>query len=355
MKTKTLKNMNINKIIIIALSALVLLAVVFVIVGASLLSAKTSQENAIDCKITVGRGQGARSIGKDLLSNGIIKSEKAFYIYARIKHPSIKAGIYTVSSDMSVKELLQVFQSGKQESVIVSIPEGLTMRKIAEILQEKNVCQKEDFLDSCQDEQLLSSYGLSGIAPSFEGFLFPDTYHFSPMMSGNEVVRIFVKNFYEKTSSVPGFQSLPAEKMYYILRLASIVEREYRVEEEAPLIASVFTNRLNFRQNGHSMGLYSCATIVYIITDIQGRPHPSVVTYDDLAIDSPYNTYKYEGLPPTPISNPGLVALKAATNPPKTPYYFFRIVNEKEGRHHFSADFDEHTETGRMSTKKAAL
>ena len=352
MKTKNQKNKTKTIIICIVVAILIIVAVAFLLVSL-LLASKTSEENAVSYKISIGRGEGSKAIAQDLKENGIIKSQNAFYAYARLTHPSIKAGLYTVSSDKTVKELIYIFQSGKQESVVVSIPEGLTMRKIALILQEKNVCSKDDFLAACTDKDFIASHGLD--IENFEGFLFPDTYYFSPQMSGKEVVNIFLKNFYEKTATIPGFLSLNNEQMYYVLRLASIVEREYRVEEEAPLIASVFTNRLNFRQNGHSMGLYSCATIVYIITDLQGKPHPSIVTYDDLAIDSPYNTYKYEGLPPTPISNPGLVALRAATNPPKTKYYFFRIVDEKEGRHHFSTDFDEHTETGKnLSTKKAA-
>lgn len=108
----------------------------------------------------------------------------------------------------------------------------------------------------------------------------------------------------------------PSE-LHEFVTLASVVEREYRVKSEAPLISSVFTNRLK-----HGIGLYSCATIEYILTEIQGKPHPDRITYDDLKIDSPYNTYKWAGLPAGPISNPGLVAFSAALNPAKTDYYF---------------------------------
>jgi UPF0755 protein len=129
-----------------------------------------------------------------------------------------------------------------------------------------------------------------------------------------------------------------------------VVEREYQREEEAPLIASVFANRLRY-----NIGLYSCATIEYIITELQDKPHPEVITYADLATESPFNTYKHRGLPPTPISNPGMVALKAAAAPPTTPYYFFRVVNSASGEHHFSADLEEHIDAGiTLYTKKAA-
>ncbi|MCR4790985.1 MAG: endolytic transglycosylase MltG, partial [Treponemataceae bacterium] len=280
--------------------------------------------------------------------NKVIKSDLAFYAYTKIRRPVIKAGFYKVSSDMSVKEIVNILIEGKQALAIVSIPEGLTMRRIGEIMENNHICPQSDFLAACNDGNLLAEFNLETV--NFEGFLFPDTYYLSPGMDAEEVVRVMVENFYDQVNEIPGFSNLSKEKQYYVLKLASVVEREYRVEDEAPLIASVFSNRLR-----RSIGLYSCATVEYIITEIEGRPHPDVITYKDLKIDSPYNTYLYAGLPPTPISNPGMVALKAAANPPRTSYYYFRLVDSKAGRHHFSSDFDEHTETGRnISTKKAA-
>ena len=158
---------------------------------------------------------------------------------------------------------------------------------------------------------------------------------------GHEMVGIV-----EETGS--SVKNVKAE-LYKNVVLASIVEREYRIDSEAPLIASVFRNRLK-----HGIGLYSCATIEYIITEVQGKPHPDVITYADLSIDSPYNTYKWAGLPPGPISNPGAVALDAAINSPKTDYYFFRLVDAKAGRHVFSKDFSTHVNEGYIySTKKS--
>ncbi|MCF0242006.1 MAG: endolytic transglycosylase MltG, partial [Treponema sp.] len=131
-----------------------------------------------------------------------------------------------------------------------------------------------------------------------------------------------------------------------VVILASIVEKEYRVPEEAPLIASVFKNRM--KQN---IGLYSCATIVYILTEIQGNSHPSRILIEDTKIDSPYNTYKWAGLPPGPISNPGITALNAVINTPKTNYYFFQIKDAGKGSHVFTTTFDEHIENHNLSVK----
>ena len=111
----------------------------------------------------------------------------------------------------------------------------------------------------------------------------------------------------------------------------------YRRKEEAPLIASVFYNRLQ-----RNIGLESCATLHYIITEIQKKPHPEYLTLEDKKIDSPYNTYKWAGLPPGPIANPGLVALKAVLDPPETDYWYFVLKNPATGEHYFSADLKEH-------------
>ena len=156
-------------------------------------------------------------------------------------------------------------------------------------------------------------------------------------MNAEDVVSFMVKNFFSKIEEFN--LDVTPEKLHSYLTLASIVEREYRIESEAPLIASVFTNRLRY-----NIGLYSCATVEYIITEILGRPHPEKITYKDLKLDSPYNTYLWAGLPPGPISNPGLVAIKAAINPAKTNYYYFVLNDSKKGSHTFSKDFDEHRE-----------
>ncbi len=340
------------KILIIILSIIFVLCISGVFVFFNGLSPVVNNKTDVNFKqftVKIPRGVGMKSVGQNLYENKMIKSSLMFYVYSRITKPSIKAGVYNIDNSLSVKEIISVLETGKQAQIVVSIPEGLTMRRIGEILEKKEVVLKDDFLAACKNQDLLKKYNFENIE-SFEGFLFPDTYYFTPSMNADDVVSIMVDNFFAKTSTIENFETLDTERLYYVLRLASIVEREYRVKEEAPLIASVFSNRLR-----RTIGLYSCATVEYIITEIEGRPHPDVITYKDLKIESPYNTYIHAGLPPTPISNPGLVALSAATNPPKTSYYFFRLVDAQKGTHYFSSDFDEHTEMGKsLSTKKAA-
>jgi UPF0755 protein len=157
-----------------------------------------------------------------------------------------------------------------------------------------------------------------------------------------------VETFFERLEEVePGWRSLGGGKLLEKVILASIVEREYQLTEEAPLIASVFENR---RRLG--IGLESCATIAYIITEIQHLPHPEYITLEDKGIDSPYNTYKWAALPPGPISNPGRVALDAAFHPARTDYLYFVLRDPEAGKHYFSKDLDAHNKAKKLYLKK---
>ena len=210
-----------------------------------------------------------------------------------------------------------------------------TISAIAKILEENRICSASDFIKSCSSETILQKYNIPGT--TCEGYLFPDTYYLNVNMESDFIVEHFIENFIENLKSIPNYAEKTPEELFEIVTLASIVEKEYKVKEEAPLIASVFKNRIR-----HNIGLYSCATIVYIITEIQGKPHPNRILTKDTKIDNPYNTYKWAGLTPGPISNPGLTALDAVINTPKTPYFFFQVKDEKKGTHVFTETFEEH-------------
>ncbi|WP_428768181.1 endolytic transglycosylase MltG [Treponema sp. HNW] len=298
-------------------------------------------------RIIVPSGATLRTVARDLKKNGIISSPDFFYFYGCIKGVFLKAGIYKVNAGMSIPEICAVLESGKQEYIAVSLSEGLTIRKIAEILEKNGITSADDFIKAASSRALLSEFGIP--ADSFEGYLFPDTYNLDYGMSPERVVRILASTFFEKIKKLEALNGKSARELHDTVILASIVEREYRLEEEAPLIASVFTNRLK-----RNIGLYSCATLVYVLTEIEGRAHPDVVKIEDTKIDNPYNTYKWAGLPPGPISNPGLTALKAAASPPQTKYYYFRLTDAERGRHVFSETFDGHKEAAPVVTKRAA-
>jgi UPF0755 protein len=315
----------------------------------------SQSKNSDTVRVEIPSGSSVKKIGQILKDSRLIRSKNFFYLASRFPFLmgrgysySLKSGVYNINRHMTMSEIFLLLDSGKQDFIVTVIPEGLTMSKIALTLEEEGVCKASDFMFSCTDSNLLKKYGIPAL--NFEGFLFPDTYFFTPSMSGEAVVSMMADNFFEHAGQIERFAGKEVTDYYSTVVLASIVEREYRAAKEAPLIASVFTNRIK-----ENIGLYSCATIEYIITELLGRPHPEVITYDDLKIDSPYNTYKWAGLPPGPISNPGMVALEAAANPPVTDYYFFTLTDEAKGTHTFTKNFSSHTKAGsQFKTKKAA-
>lgn len=309
----------------------------------------TKAEENTSVRIEIPYGITVSKVGQILKSNNLIKNDKLFYYCARLPKlrnylfPQadnsvpfvLKSGIYYISPNMNIAEIQNLLSSGQQEFIKVSIPEGLTISKIAAILEDNRICNSVDFSNECKNAELLAKYNIP--AENFEGFLFPDTYYLTSDMTASSVIEIMVNNFFQKIKTIENFGEKTPEEIFEIITLASIVEREYQIQDEAPLIASVFKNRLR-----HNIGLYSCATVEYIITEILGLPHPGKILIEDTKIDNPYNTYKWAGLPPGPISNPGLVAINACVNTPKTDYYFFQVSNQSEGRHVFTSTFEEH-------------
>ena len=354
MKTK-------GKVFLILLCFLILIITAGVFYCYSQISALKPMTDSVDetVRFEVPMGTSTFTIAQQLQEKSLIKNAKFFYYFVRYpklmnivfsndqvpQNFVLKSGIYHLNYGMNYAQLVNALCSGEQEYIKLAIPEGKTISQIGQILEDNKICLKDDFKAVCYSSELLNKYNILG--ESAEGFLFPETYFFTLGMTARDAAEIMIETFFERIKTIEGLSEKTPQELYNIVILASIVEREYRVKDEAPLIASVFTNRL--KQN---IGLYSCATIVYIITEIQGRPHPDRVLLEDTKIDSPYNTYKWAGLTPGPISNPGLVALSAAANPPKTNYYFFQVVDSQEGRHVFTSTFDEHKASHNLSTKK---
>ena len=312
----------------------------------------------VSCHFEIPSGMSVRAISAALEEKGLIRDANVFYIVSRVgkfcyrylggkNDFALKSGSYNLNSSMDMLEIMSVLHTGKQEDIIVVIPEGLTLSKIASIVASHDVCSEEGFITSAKDKSIIEDYGFD--AESLEGCLFPDTYFFVRDMESEKVVRMMVDNFFAHVGEIGELKDVERKDLYQKVILASIVEREYRVAEEAPMIASVFYNRLQ-----KNMRLQSCATIEYIITEIEGLPHPDVIHYKDLYRESPYNTYREKGLPPSPIANPGFVALKAVAKPADTNYYYFRLTDEQKGSHTFSETFDEHTTVNIAYKTKAA-
>lgn len=332
---------------IITILPLVLLTMAFLGAALVFLAERPVSPSSKEQLFTVKKGSSILYITESLKSEGLIRFPPFAYFYARLSGLSLKAGTYSISPAWTTSYIMQYLDSGKQEYNKVTIPEGLSLSKTARHLEDAGVTQAADFIAAASDRAMLDRYSIPG--KTAEGYLFPDTYYFQYESEAVDVVRVMLENFFERTSNLPGLPGTP-EELYNKVILASIVEREYRVREEAPRIAGVFANRLDI-----GMGLQSCATIEYIITEIQGRPHPTRLVASDLDIPSDYNTYLWAGLPPGPISNPGIIALTAALRPERSKNLYFRLADPVSGTHQFTTSLDEHVQAGRtLYLKKVA-
>jgi UPF0755 protein len=296
--------------------------------------------------VDVRRGETSQSVGTRLESAGLIRNRYFWNLLCRLEKERIKTGTYRIETPSNMLSVYQLLVSGNQILYRVTIPEGVTLSKIALILEECGICSAQDFLELAKDPQIMDQYQIPN--KSMEGYLFPDTYLFPSEYPPLQVINTMADNFFERIEDInPLVKDLSPEEINDIVILASIVEREYRLADEAPLMAGVFHNRL-----GIKMGLQSCATVEYIITEIQGKPHPTVILNQDLEIRDPYNTYMWAGLPPGPISAPGSVALRAVMFPQETEYLYFRLDDPATGKHYFSKTLDEHIKAGQLLTKR---
>jgi UPF0755 protein len=289
-----------------------------------------------EIRIRVREGESAGSVGARLEDALLIRSGFLWNVVSRFDKGFIKQGVYLVTEPMPLTALYSLLKTGREEMVRVTIPEGVTLSKMARILENAGIVTADDFLATAHDPAFLAEYHIP--AASAEGYLFPDTYLFPQGYPAYLVAKTMVDTLFGKLEIIRGTDSdETAEALHQKITLASIVEREYRVDDEAPVMAGVFYNRL---ENG--MRLQSCATVEYIITEIQGKPHPTRIFFSDLEIPDPYNTYRETGLPPGPIAAPGQVALYAAYHPDETPYLYFRLADANAGRHTFSRTFEDH-------------
>jgi UPF0755 protein len=269
-------------------------------------------------RFQVQKGHSVRDVARELQAEGLLRTRWTFLLGSKIfRHKSIRPGIYDIPSGASGLTIYRQFLKGPPK-VRVMFPEGWTARQMASQLEARGVCPGADFLAAVDKEKR-------------EGYLFPDTYFFEQGLPAPAIVERLVERFREKAPADFKEQARVLRLSYgQLVTLASIVEREARVAQERPLIAGVFYNRL--RKHWH---LESCATVEYALGG--WKPH---LTYKDLAVESPYNTYRHAGLPPGPICNPGQAALEAASHPAKTDMLFF--VADGQGAHHFSRDYEEH-------------
>jgi UPF0755 protein len=352
----------IKKFIVIASSLLGLaLFVVFILLGAFFYfnsppafspdSLKGREDPALNfdgetITFEVFKGESAKSAGDRLAGLGLIRSRLFWQILCRYVGEQIKTGNYRIDIPSNTLTIHRLLVSGRQMLLRVTIPEGLTLSKTARLMENSGICAGDEFIAAASDPEIAGFYHIPG--PGMEGYLYPDTYLFPSGYPAAMAVRAMADNFFSRIAKMDERVSImQPEEINKLVILASIVEREYRLDEEAPLMAGVFKNRLDI-----GMALQSCATVEYVITEIQGKPHPEILSTRDIEIRDPYNTYVRPGLPPGPIASPGAVALKAVFNPAESDYLYFRLVEADSGRHYFSRTLDDHIKAGRLYTKR---
>lgn len=291
--------------------------------------APVSNEHYSEDIIQITPGMGVLEIGKLLEGKGFIKNAFIFQFVSLLKgnYHSLKAGNYAISSNMSMLAILERISSGNGVFYRFTIPEGFTTIEIARLWEEKGLGRACDFMKELSNPSIAKKYGIS--ANSLEGYLFPDTYIFSYGISEREAIFMMLDQFFKKVPSIID-KSLSELSMHEIISLASIIEKEAKVEKERPLISAVFHNRLRLDQK-----LESCATVLYGL----GYPQRELNYHDLKDPTSYYNTYVYKGLPPGPICNPGISSILAAVNPSKENYLYF--VSKNDGTHYFTEDYND--------------
>lgn len=313
------------------LVALLFLLVVFV--GWSLTPAGESEESK---NFIVHKDQGAYAIADKLEDDGLIRNAFVFKTIYKVLHngETMQVGSYNLAPSMSAMTIMNNLISGQGKTyVVITIPEGYTVDQIADLIEEKglgNASEFKDYAGKLLNPFLAEEDVSADVTYGIEGYLFPDTYHlYLEKPIEEELIESMLNNFDKKTQDLR--ENLPEDMtLQEWVILSSLVEREVRKKDEQELVASIFWKRLHI-----FMPLQSCASIQYILGEQKLE-----LTIADTQIPSPYNTYQNSGLPPGPVSNPGLEALKASSFPKDTNILFF--VAKPDGGHIFSETYEEH-------------
>jgi len=282
-----------------------------------------------DVLFTIKPGQGFSKINYQLQQQHIINNPKVFHRYAQFKGymTKFKAGTYEIKNNSNLIEITNALVFGRPYTVKVTIPEGKNLFEIGKILEEKEIVDKKSFIAAAKSPQLAKALKIP--AKRLEGYLFPETYHFPPKASAQDVIRAMVRQFRQQTKKIDF--SKAHLNFHEVVILASIVEKETGASFERRKIAGVFHNRLKKR-----MRLQSDPTTIYgIYENFNGN-----LRKKHLLEKTPYNTYKISGLPVGPICNPGPQAIEAVLDPEEHNYLYFVSMND--GTHVFSRSYKDH-------------
>ena len=326
LRKKRAKNTG-RTLIILLLIIVIALASVFISTIKKPL--KISQSEVVN----VEEGDSFYSIINSLSNEKKIKSPFIIKIYAKLTGLNLEVvpGSHTLEKGMSVKDIAKTLKdTNNANAITLTIPEGFNVEDIATRVEEKGICTKDEFLSAVKSYPL-PSYVKDNPDKRYnlEGFLFPDTYNFKIGVEPEYIIETMIKRFEGVWSKITEGLDIKEDDIEKIINVASIIEKEARVDEDRPLIASVIYNRLE-----QDMPLQIDATVIYAhgyyIENVRNR---------HLAIESKYNTYLHKGLPVGPICNPGASSIEAALKPANTNYLFYLLASEHE--HYFTDNYDD--------------
>jgi len=308
--------------------------------GYSLMAKDSSDAvGIVDVEVEIPKGASTEEIANILKENNLISSALYFRIIAKFygNDSLFQYGSYVFNTGMDEEEIMSMLltEGEKRETVQFTIPEGYTVEQIADKLDNEGICEGSDFLEAVYE----ANYGYKFMDQipernvKLQGYLFPDTYEVYTDASAEDIISTMLKRF---DSIFTDEYYARAEELGYsvdeIITIASIIEKEVKVPTERATVSGVIYNRLNIEMN-----LEMCSTVMYAL----GKPRERLL-YEDLEIESPYNTYINSGLPVGPIANPGAESIKAALYPEDHDYLFFVLVNEETGEHQFNTTLDAH-------------
>lgn len=287
-----------------------------------------------EVSVVVDEGDSLFNVINDLEHKKIMKNANIIKAYVKIKgfNTGIKPGEYLISTDTSAENFVSILNSGNDDisTVSVTIPEGYDIESIGTILENNDIISKEQFIESCKEYEIPDYLKTnSKVRYALEGYLFPDTYKIRKGSSGKEIIDKMLHRFEQVIKEVEENENTDIENIPKLITLASIVEKEARIDEDRPKIASVINNRLE-----KNMKLQVDATVLYALGE-----HRKKLYYKDLEVDSLYNTYKVNGLTPGPICSPGKLSIEAALNPEKSNYVFY--VLQDNNKHYFTDNYDD--------------
>jgi UPF0755 protein len=287
--------------------------------------------------VHIPAGASMASISRSLFDAHLIRDATFFRYYARYRKLDlqVKPGDYHLGQDLSPDQILVKLSKGIDAAFRFTVPEGLTLEQMGDLLESKHVVDKVPFMAAAAASKLADPYLPPNVHLEYplEGYLFPDTYEYKPGITANEVIAIMFHRWEQVFT--PALRARAQEvgfTIHEVVTLAAIVEKEAQVDKERSIIAGVYVNRLKI-----NMKLDADPAVRYALKKQPLDP----LHVSDLSVDSPYNSYKYGGLPPGPIASPGAASIKAALNPEKNDLWYFVAKADGSGEHYFAKTLAE--------------